>query len=265
MTGPQPRKPAGTPTGGQFAQSDRPAPEGELTANDKEPLSERSPVDIDTELAEVLTRYGRAMSRVDAAVNGVHALAFDSRKAGRGGYSSREWRLSFDEAVAKARDRLPADAAYIVDDAVEKVADARAAADALRAETVELDAEWRRRPWSRFYAVPGGHIHSSTACQTCRPTTKFSWAVSLSGASEEEAVNELGPTMCTVCFPSAPLEWTVGVKKGESNVCPGSGQGSASPPVQKFRNRYGTCQACGGYYPVLMDGRIRKHNKPKGS
>lgn len=68
--------------------------------------------------------------------------------------------------------------------------------------------------WSRFFLVTSssGHVHSSMSCSTCRPTTRFGWLPSLSGQDEAEAVAELGPTLCTVCFPSAPVEFTEGKK-----------------------------------------------------
>ena len=68
--------------------------------------------------------------------------------------------------------------------------------------------------WSRFFLVTSspGHVHSSMYCSTCRPTTTYGWLPELSGKDEPEAVAELGPTLCSVCFPSAPTEWTTGKK-----------------------------------------------------
>lgn len=68
--------------------------------------------------------------------------------------------------------------------------------------------------WSRFFLVvsSAGHIHSSMHCSTCRPTTRFGWLPELSDSTETEAVASHGPTLCSVCFPSAPLDWTTGKK-----------------------------------------------------
>lgn len=85
--------------------------------------------------------------------------------------------------------------------------------------------------WSRFYLVPGGHIHSSTRCSTCNKSysrpTRFSWLPELSGKTDEEAVNEQGALLCTVCYPDAPTEWTNAheLKRQEraKERCPGSG------------------------------------------
>lgn len=68
--------------------------------------------------------------------------------------------------------------------------------------------------WSRFFLVTSspGHIHRSMSCSTCRPTTRYGWLPAVSGANEAEAVAEYGPTLCTVCYPSAPTEYTIGKK-----------------------------------------------------
>lgn len=66
--------------------------------------------------------------------------------------------------------------------------------------------------WSRFFLVTSskGHIHSSMTCRTCRDTTRYGWLPELSGQSEAEAVEAHGPALCTVCYPSAPVEWQGG-------------------------------------------------------
>lgn len=106
-------------------------------------------------------------------------------------------------------------AAHRADDYAEelaKLAEREAALAELmeRAEAVEATYTG----WSRFFLVTSsaGHVHSSTHCSTCRPTTTYGWLPELSGKSEETAVAELGPTLCTVCFSSAPTEWTSGKK-----------------------------------------------------
>lgn len=75
-----------------------------------------------------------------------------------------------------------------------------------RAHAAELRAEFQRRPWTRFFHVTNtnGHIHQSTCCSTCFPTTVYGWRTELSGSTEEEMVKVWGETACTVCFPSAP-------------------------------------------------------------
>lgn len=62
--------------------------------------------------------------------------------------------------------------------------------------------------WSRFFLVTSsnGHVHSSMHCSTCRPTTTYGWLPELSGSTEAEAVADLGSNLCSVCFPTAPVE-----------------------------------------------------------
>lgn len=72
-------------------------------------------------------------------------------------------------------------------------------------EIRELEAQYTG--WSRFFLVTSstGHVHSSTHCSTCRPTTAFGWLPELSGKTEKVAVKELGPNLCSICFASAPV------------------------------------------------------------
>lgn len=79
-------------------------------------------------------------------------------------------------------------------------------------------AEAKYEGWSRFFIVRtnNGHIHRSMSCSTCNrngKATEFGWLPELSGLSEAEAVEAEGSILCTVCFPSAPVEWTNGEAK----------------------------------------------------
>lgn len=65
--------------------------------------------------------------------------------------------------------------------------------------------------WNRYFGVPDGHIHSSMDCHSCNNgayATSFVWLPELSGSTEEEAVAVGGSTLCTHCYPTAPVEWT---------------------------------------------------------
>lgn len=85
----------------------------------------------------------------------------------------------------------------------QKWKEARAAEDPFK-------AEWaRRKGWTRAYLVitsGQGHVHRSMGCSTCFPTTWFNWMTQLSGASEQEIVDQAGERACTVCYKSAPVE-----------------------------------------------------------
>jgi hypothetical protein len=81
-----------------------------------------------------------------------------------------------------------------------------AVVDRIRDEINELNRLYTG--WSRFFLVTSspGHVHSSMHCSSCRPTTTYGWLPELSGKDEATAVGELGPTLCSVCFTSAPTE-----------------------------------------------------------
>ena len=69
--------------------------------------------------------------------------------------------------------------------------------------------------WSRYFLVmsSNGHIHSHMDCSTChngRGRTVFGWLTDMSGLTEADAVSEYGGILCTVCYPTAPTEWTEG-------------------------------------------------------
>lgn len=93
-----------------------------------------------------------------------------------------------------------------IDQMTANLAAQRAMTQALLEQTEPYEAEYvRRGRWSRFFRVissAGGHVHGSTSCSTCYPTTTFVWLPDLSGKSEEDAVRGYGSEMCSVCFPS---------------------------------------------------------------
>lgn len=74
--------------------------------------------------------------------------------------------------------------------------------------------------WPRFFLVTnvGGHIHRSMNCSTCYVDTQFAWLPALSGMSEAEAVDAHGEILCSVCYPSAPVEWTNGTSKASQEA-----------------------------------------------
>ncbi|WP_054565962.1 hypothetical protein [Frankia sp. R43] len=82
----------------------------------------------------------------------------------------------------------------------------RAELDRLKRRERAIDDQYRRDPWTRYWVVPGGHVHSSTACHTCYPTTQKVFLPALSGKARREVVELAGERACTVCFPEAPVE-----------------------------------------------------------
>jgi len=98
---------------------------------------------------------------------------------------------------------------------VNRLVEARATVEAAR---LAFDlAEQQYEGWARFYLVQnnGGHIHKERWCQTCNKrgkATRFGWLPELAALTEAEAVAAHGAVLCTVCFPTAPVEWTDGRK-----------------------------------------------------
>jgi hypothetical protein len=135
--------------------------------------------------------------------------------------------------------------------------------------------------WSRFFVVTSsnGHIHSSTHCSTCRPTTTYGWLPNLSGKTEAEAIAFFGVAaecLCSVCFPNAPtkdrnltakeredlLAGRTPEAKPEKTYCPGSGSYGAQPSRQGYcAGNYATCSHCGSRVTTTTRNsmKLRKH------
>ncbi|MDX3260761.1 hypothetical protein PV336_16190 [Streptomyces sp. MI02-2A] len=75
-------------------------------------------------------------------------------------------------------------------------------------EVVPLNAEYWRRPWTRYYLVDNtnGHVHKDQDCTTCFDDTRYAWLIEQSGMSAEDLVELAGEKACTVCFPWAPVD-----------------------------------------------------------
>lgn len=143
--------------------------------------------------------------------------------------------------------------------------------------------------WSRFYLVTSssGHVHRSTGCCTChkgRQRTRFALVPYLSGKSEAEAVEDLGPALCSVCFPTAPVEHReqasipanqalalaehgveafqkarAAAKAKAASKCQGAGQAPVELKRGSYgRGDYGKCPCCGGVFSVKA-GKIVPH------
>lgn len=233
-----------------------------MNANVIDNLATATPRQIDERLADLHGTLDHALARQDAAQEHVRRLAGQRKGYGRGA----AWSGSWDDAIAAVRVVADTDTTWRGHTAAEALdeLDARdAAVTDARAALIPFNAEYQRRPWSRFFLVTsssGGHIHASTACSTTRLTTTFGWLPSVSGKSEADAVAEHGPLLCTVCFPSAPVEWTIG--KTDPDRCPGSNTHPDRATITTWRNtRYAPCPECGKEERVSMSG-IRKHKRP---
>lgn len=116
--------------------------------------------------------------------------------------------------------------------------------------------------WSRFFLVK--HIHSNQYCSSFRPTTRVGWLPNVSGLTEAEAVKEHGATLCTICFPSAPVELTTAAV--DETVCPGSGtyvKRDLPNRLGYYSGNWATCPDCGERVTVAGQNgvKLRKHKK----
>jgi hypothetical protein len=223
-----------------------------------------TPVQIDTQLAAIHRSITTIQRSVKSWTERAHR-AVDDRKIGSG--RGVTWKREDHDVLAEV-ERLALREPTVFDryDYRKIVGSIRALEDNLAELTTErrrYDNEYDRRPWNRFFVVTSsndGHIHSSTSCQTCRVTTDFGWLPQLSGKTEADAVAEHGPRLCSVCFPTAPVEWTAGSPRPVR--CPGVDQPATD--VKRFpRVSYGTCQGCGERHPVNSNGRPRAHKPVK--
>jgi hypothetical protein len=149
----------------------------------------------------------------------------------------------------------------------------------------ESEAVYAAAPWARYWLVTtsDGHIHSSTGCCTChkgKSRTGFALVPYLSGRPVEDAVADLGPALCTACYPSAPVESREQARissrlslclaeegceafrkaREEASAkaaarCPGTGQrGLQSPHRGSVK-----CPCCGDVSRPLSNGKVRPH------
>jgi hypothetical protein len=227
-----------------------------------EALDTLTPREIDTRLADLHTASQKAAQDFLQALARVHWAAGDRQQ-----YHGRRqvWTMTPDEAEAGAKQVAADDSVRVwtrreAEEALDALQAAREEQERIREQCRPLNEEWDRRKWSRFFLVTSsnGHIHSSMDCSTCNLRTTFGWLPEVSGKSEKEAVEEHGPRLCSVCFPSAPVEWTVGEERIEEGVCEGSGRYVPGVDMRMY-SKYGKCEVCGQQVSVTSRGNARKH------
>lgn len=276
-----------------------------MTATTTAPLTLHEwAVEVDSYLSTLWDAQQRTEHRQQSAIQDLHRKAgHHFRYYGRG--TSGYWTLSRTDNTRvtpqDAADKVAAIAArepktYIEQDAEKALRwldEIQQEMQALREAAREFEGEWAELRWSRFFIVKAnnGHIHSSMTCSTCNrngQATLFGWLPNLSGLTEKEAVDEHGTILCSVCFPSAPVEWTLGKQVDESLYCPASGKGVSTFTLPEGKTvwpqrvngnvDYGNAMVRPGgraYYwagecpggcgergvTVTTNGKIRKHKK----
>lgn len=259
----------GLRTGGQFAAEHRAEATG-VSLSPAQSLSEMGPEQIDEKLAELYGQRLRTIESLHSQLERLHVEVGD-RQTGRGQH--RVWQQTDQEVVELARQLVTAQDPRRgqVEKPLERIGQHQAALTVMDAESEPYEAEYASRPWPRFFAVPGGHIHSSMDCSTCNhngTSTRFGWLPKMSGRTEADVVTEHGALLCTVCYPSAPVEWTnhyaLEEQQKATASCPGSG--TDYDPNLPHRTGYAAgnwaaCPECSEKVTITSAGRLRKHKR----
>lgn len=219
-----------------------------------------TPVEIDKALAEQWPRLQHAEQLFDVAVGELHHALGDRPRRGR------PYQRTTEAALTECRERASQDGHdtpwLYPREALRRHRDAAAHLAAIRGVVAPYEAEWERRGgWSRFFTA--GHIHAGMDCHTCNRgmvPTRFTWNPELSGTTEAEALAALGAaghTMCTVCFPNAPVL----PAPVDPRACPGT-RDTTVEARWYGRTRYGRCADCGENAPITLSGALRRHRRP---
>jgi hypothetical protein len=170
-----------------------------------------TPVRTDTRLAELYVEAQLIGQQITMRLADLHLAAGDRRT--RHGRTSR-WGMTDTEVLNLNADTLSSWDARTYTRISREYHDLVERTNTIAHEMDDLDAIYAAAGgWSRFFIVtnPGGHIHRTAGygeapCSTCYPTTQYRWLPEISGLTEADAVAKIGPRLCSVCFPSAPVE-----------------------------------------------------------
>lgn len=221
-------------------------------------------VAVDTVRAEQDGAFADLRRKLERAAATLHGAAGE-RVRYRG--SRQEWPSTDNEAAEQVAGMLRAEAIKPWD--LERIRAALedfqitvpAQLEANRADADATEQHYRDQGgWPRYFAVTssaGGHTHAHMYCSH-RGRTTYGWHPELSGLDEAAAVAALGPQLCTKCFPSAPVEWTVGQRAAAR--CPGTGRGpGAGSWSRRGMRASGDCPECGHRASLSPNGYVRAH------
>lgn len=231
-------------------------------------LTAATPREIDTELARLDGEFAKLGGQREGKIE--RARYLNGERPRYVGRKRKEWPTTVEEMLNELALKIAGEqlAAYDMPQATEVIEAIDALDKAIaanRAAYEPLEAEYRRRPWARFFLVKGGHIHSGMWCQggSIRWDTERGWQPELSDTDVEAAVAKLGPLLCTKCFPSAPVEYTRGLeKKLPEGYCDGQGERGEKLQMQ-YASPRGVCPKCSQPVGVTSLGKVRRHKLPK--
>jgi hypothetical protein len=267
----QQRQPKGTDTGGQFAADVN--PESTVVLDDDRVPTIRHEVAVDTSIASAYGEVVKKANRVDASVTQLRYMIPNSMRTHDRAYmrvdgeykaaNAERLRTMFEAGEIGPKEGYNHD---VYAREFVKYDERKAELDVAQEDYREKNKQYEG--WSRFFLVPGGHIHSSLNCSTCNKegkSTNFGWLPDLSGLTEEDAVREHGAILCTVCYPSAPVEYTnqfdLDKAAKAENRCPSSGK---YPERDSEGRRSTRCPYCDTRVTVTTNGYIRAHDKQAG-
>lgn len=174
------------------------------------------PQAFDAKLALAYEAWEKATAERERIRNEFHAAAGDRREwVGR----RHLWRRTLAEVEQTVRQMatdsvpLPASMGFrqTAGDLLVKRTENDAELTIFALAVHEMEAIYARpeNRWQRFFPCQSrdGHIHDSLrGCPTVRFDTPMAWRPDLSGLTVDAAVADLGPALCSVCFPAAPVE-----------------------------------------------------------
>ena len=218
--------------------------------NDAKNLRDLSPSEIDTDLAELeyeAMRLAAPLTSLKVRIRDAYRKSQDFRRQTG---SSRE-RAAAQVVVLAAK--LP----EVVAEVTALLAPSRIAIDAINDEFNS------RGGWSRYFLVcnTGGHVHRTRSCSSCFPTTEFVWLPGASGQDGAGLIAMFGATVCSVCFPEAPLDELRAAAKPKH--CAGSGEYAEMVYPGGTVDGYGRCPECGKGCKRSANGNLRAHKPAK--
>jgi hypothetical protein len=158
------------------------------------------PAEFDAAELGLMQELAKCEAELDQVIAAAHRQAGDTRSySGWGRNRVVSWQLTDDEAIQRSG-------------AAERVANASYRISSFRTHIDDMEAVYRAAPWTRWYPClnADGHIHSDDrACPTLHRNsqqTLMGWETRLSGQPVEVVIADLGPRLCSVCFPGAPAE-----------------------------------------------------------
>lgn len=236
-------------------------------------ITHEKAVEIDTQLAELWGKREQLHNRLDAQKKTLARLAGLKGEWGKG---QQKGQLVYRETLGEVLDLLQATLQGDMkpwdrrdaEQALAKVAETQTELAAVNEEIEPLEAIFNANPWPRFFLVQNtnGHIHATMQCHSCNWNTRFGWLPNLSGLTEKDAVDAHGTILCSHCFPTAPVEWTLGKQaEVDPNQCPGSGTwdvvGGTRRQTSWSGNGRGQCSHCQAWVGTTSTGKLRKHKK----